>query len=167
MTGKAWPGERLRVLRVLLWGCTLAVAAAIFAFSAQNGPASSALSGFLADLIIGVIDPEFPGLAAADQASILTFVRKLVRKGAHFAEFALLGLCIRFLLQTYGMEHRSSCSWLAGTLYACTDEVHQLFVSSRAGMWQDVLLDSCGVLTGVAFAYAAVTLWKRRRGEGT
>ena len=158
------PQKHKKVLRTILWLCTLAVAAAIFVFSSQSGPESSALSNFLADWIIGAIDPDFEVLGAADQASVFSFVRKLVRKGAHFSEFAALGFCIRLLLHTYKMNHRSSGAWLAGTLYACTDEAHQLFVASRAGMWQDVLLDSCGVLGGVAVAYAMVTLWKRMRG---
>ena len=39
--------------------------------------------------------------------------------------------------------------WAAGTFYAGTDEFHQLFVPGRSGQITDVILDSCGVLTGV------------------
>lgn len=149
--------------RLILWGCTLLTAAAIFSFSAQDGPVSSAASDRVAEVIIDLIDVDFDFLPADDQSSIFAFVKKLVRKGAHFTEFAVLGFFIRMLVNTYTRVHGSSLSWLAGTLYACTDEVHQLFVSSRAGMWQDVLLDSAGVLAGVAVAYAVLELWRRRQ----
>jgi VanZ family protein len=43
-------------------------------------------------------------------------------------------------------------AWAAGTLYAGTDELHQLMTDGRSGQWTDVLLDSSGVLTGVALA---------------
>ena len=41
-------------------------------------------------------------------------------------------------------------AWAFATAYAVTDEVHQMFVPGRAGMVTDVLLDSAGVLVGVA-----------------
>lgn len=42
--------------------------------------------------------------------------------------------------------------------YAATDEIHQIFVAGRAGMWQDWLLDTGGVLLGIG-----VVLWAIRR----
>lgn len=150
-----------RLSRVFLWLCTLAVAAAIFAFSAQDGPESTSASNAVAEFVIQVIDPDFESLPEAERASVFAFVKKLVRKGAHFSEFAALGFFIRLLVGSYALRRPTRLSWLAGTLYACTDELHQLFVASRACMWQDVLLDSCGVLAGVAAAYAALVLWER------
>ena len=34
-------------------------------------------------------------------------------------------------------------------LYACTDEIHQLFIQGRAGQLKDVLIDTIGSLTGI------------------
>lgn len=150
-----------RFWRILFWGCTLAVAAAIFVFSAQEGPESSSASNAVAEFIIRVIDPDFGSLPLEEQASVFAFVKKLVRKGAHFTEFAALGFFIRLLVGSYGLRRPTRLSWLAGTLYACTDELHQLFVSARACMWQDVLLDSCGVLAGITAAYAVLVLLSR------
>lgn len=44
---------------------------------------------------------------------------------------------------------------------AALDEVHQLFVPGRGGMWQDVLLDGCGVLAGIVLAYTALVITGR------
>ena len=40
-------------------------------------------------------------------------------------------------------------AWLAGTLYAVTDEIHQSFVPGRSCELRDMGIDSCGVLAGV------------------
>ena len=37
------------------------------------------------------------------------------------------------------------------TGFAALDEFHQLFVEGRAGSLKDVLIDSCGSLTGIIF----------------
>ena len=150
-----------RWVRCLLWVLTIAVAAAIFAFSAQDGEASSLLSEALADFLISVIDPDFAQLPAIEQEGVSEFTGKLVRKVAHFTEFAALGFFIRLLAGSYALRRPTRWSWLAGTLYACTDELHQLFVFARACMWQDVLLDSCGVLAGVTAAYALLVIISR------
>ena len=34
-------------------------------------------------------------------------------------------------------------------LYACSDEIHQLFVNGRSGEFTDVLLDTCGAGFGI------------------
>lgn len=36
-----------------------------------------------------------------------------------------------------------------GIAYAISDEIHQLFVSGRAGQVQDVVIDSIGVILGI------------------
>ena len=154
-----------RWVQALLWGCTIAVAVMIFLFSAQSGLKSSTISDWFADLLIPVIDPEFEELPAVEQVTVESFAQKLVRKTAHFAEFALLGFFLRLLTGSYAMRQPTRWAWLAGTLYACTDELHQLFVPERSCLWQDVLLDSCGVLAGVAAAYALLVLLGRRQNK--
>ena len=46
----------------------------------------------------------------------------------------------------------STYAWAAGTLYAVTDEIHQLFVPGRACAPLDMLIDSAGVAAGVIIA---------------
>lgn len=71
----------------------------------------------------------------------------LLRKAAHVVEFAILGALLARALSSY--------AWaiVAGSLYAVTDEVHQLFVQGRTGSPVDWALDTVGVAAGVA-AYA-------------
>jgi VanZ family protein len=66
-----------------------------------------------------------------------------LRKVAHAAEFAVLGL---LLMRAAG---DTRLALVGGILYALSDELHQHFVPGRLGSPLDVLIDSVGVLVGV------------------
>jgi VanZ family protein len=67
----------------------------------------------------------------------------VLRKTAHAAEFAVLGL---LLARALGRELPAL---VLGIAYAVTDEVHQALVPGRLGSVWDVLLDSVGVAVGI------------------
>jgi len=67
----------------------------------------------------------------------------VLRKTAHAAEFAVLGL---LLARAIGRELPAL---VLGIGYAAADELHQAFVPGRLGSPWDVLLDSVGVAFGV------------------
>ena len=70
----------------------------------------------------------------------------VLRKLAHAAEFAVLGLLlVRALARPW------AAFWL-GSAYAVTDEIHQAFVPGRLGSPVDVAIDAAGVAVGVAVA---------------
>ena len=56
-------------------------------------------------------------------------------------------------------------AWLIGTAYAVTDEFHQSFVPGRSCELRDVVIDSCGVLTGVLAALLAEWIRAQREEE--
>ena len=71
----------------------------------------------------------------------------LLRKVAHFTEFACLGGLFTWL---FSMLRRPA--WLAlgcGFLAACVDEIIQIFVPDRGPGVIDVLIDTAGVAVGV------------------
>lgn len=71
----------------------------------------------------------------------------LIRKTAHLTEYGILSaLAFRALR---GERPRWSPRWAAGAIMlalvlASIDELHQTFVPSRSGAWQDVVLDTVG-----------------------
>jgi VanZ family protein len=67
----------------------------------------------------------------------------VLRKAAHFAEYAILGA-----LLVRALDRPAIASALA-IAYAATDELHQHFVSGRAGTVVDVAVDAVGVVVGV------------------
>lgn len=108
----------------------------IWGNSLLPGSVSGALSGWLRDLLSGIL----PGGPSGGGHGLL-------RKLAHFTEFACLGLSFTWL---FGMLRKSH--WLAfagGVLAAGMDEAIQLCVPDRGPSIWDVLLDSAGVAFGV------------------
>ncbi len=149
----------------LLWLLVLAVAAMIFFFSSQDGFLSAQTSGGFTDFLIRVFRPDYASLSKAERRAVYSQYQYIARKTGHLSEFALLGFSLRLLFDALALKRPKLYAWIAGTLYACTDELHQKLVGGRAGMWQDVCIDSAGVLLGVLFI--SLVLWLiRRRKEG-
>lgn len=75
----------------------------------------------------------------------------IVRKTAHFTEYAVLGILVS---QALDPRHAVDVRALGLTALICVlvpsiDETIQLFVSGRSGQVTDVLLDCCGAATGI------------------
>ena len=85
----------------------------------------------------------------------------VLRKIAHFAEFAALGFLLAWL---FALLRRRI--WLAlpfGIAAACLDEVIQMFVPGRGPGILDVAIDTCGVLTGILLLRIGYKLITRRQ----
>ena len=154
-----------RWMRILLWCCVLYLTFLIFHFSAEDAETSNATSDQLVRVVVQVTHPDYDRLPVARQKSIWKGVSFYVRKSAHFLEYMALGFILRLLMASYSIRFGALWAWLGGTFYAATDELHQIFSSGRAGMWQDVLLDSAGVFFGglVALVLMAIVRWLLRR----
>lgn len=152
--------------RILLTVLTLAVMAVIFLFSTESAERSDATSGQFSRIVISVVYPDYASYSAGTQKRLFEEVQFSVRKAAHFTEYMILGLLMRLCLESWFGRRKilPVSSWGAGTLYACTDELHQLMTDGRSGQWQDVLIDSGGVLIGVVISCLALR-WIRRKGQ--
>ena len=150
-------------VRILLWIAVVAVCVMIFLFSAQTGEESADTSGRVVRWVIAILVKGYHLMAAAQQQEIFETASLIVRKLAHFSEFALLGFLVRLLMQSYAIRAASPWAWLAATLYAMTDEFHQMFTEARGPSLVDVGIDSLGAAAGVAFACLLLWLFMRRR----
>ena len=144
----------------------IVVAVMIFVFSAQDGDTSSKLSGSISEWLVRRLAPDFGDMSPADQQRLMQQAHHLVRKAAHFSEYALLALTLVIYLH-YILERRPAImalyAWAIATLYACTDELHQMFVSSRGPALTDVLIDSGGALVGALVCLCLLTLRKKHK----
>lgn len=70
----------------------LALLEVMFCFSNQDGVSSYALSGKFVNKIIAFLWPDFDLMDAGRQEEITDVVSFVVRKGAHFSEYFLLGV---------------------------------------------------------------------------
>ena len=77
----------------------------------------------------------------------------IVRKSAHIILFCFLSILCFVVI--YELKRNVKISTLASFsitfVYACMDEIHQLFIPGRSGKINDVLIDSIGVIMGLIF----------------
>lgn len=149
---RAW--RRLYILAPVFW------MAVIFTLSHQPAAVSSGQSG----VIVGHLQQAMPGVSTA----ILTF---LVRKSAHIIAYFILGilmyraLCIT--IHRWRTRTVASFALLSCSLYAVTDEIHQLFVPGRSGELRDVMIDSIAALVGVGLCVWLMRRWALRKSTVT
>lgn len=132
----------------------------IFSFSLQSGDTSSQISSGFGKWLIQTILPFAKEFLEENWGT----VHLIIRKGAHFTEFFVLGVLMRSTLEQYA--HRlparlGGVSWLMCVVVASCDETIQLHVGGRAGQVTDVLLDSCGAFVGIAMI--GLFIYKRKR----
>ena len=147
---RVWIQKHSIVLTLLL---VIAVMVMIYCFSAQTGEESGAMSGRITRWVLSLVVPDFDTWAAETQENLLYVVGFIIRKLAHFTEYALLGFSL--LLHITQLRKKLSVrlpllwAWGIGTVYAASDEIHQAFVGGRGPAVTDVMIDSAGVIAGV------------------
>jgi len=72
----------------------------------------------------------------------------IVRKIAHFTEYFILGILTSNAFKDFRVKKIFIYCLIFCVFYACTDEIHQLFVPGRSGNFIDILIDSFGSLSG-------------------
>lgn len=142
--------KRLTFCVILL----LAVLGFIWGNSAMPGETSGALSGWVGELLSKFL----PFLATENGLHIL-------RKLAHFSEFAALGMCLGWL---FGMVmERKVLKYIlplsCGIAAACIDETIQIFSPGRYCSIVDVGIDSTGVLSGIVLLSLGYAVCKKLR----
>lgn len=126
----------------------------IFLLSAENAEQSAALSAVFSDsLAYKILD--FFNFSPYTIEFLLEKSSFIVRKTAHFSEYALLGFLLSFACRSFGLSKKISfaVSQVTGSLYAVSDEIHQLFVDGRSCEFRDMAIDWCGVFFGIAVFY--------------
>jgi VanZ family protein len=137
----------------LLWLFPVSWMGVIFYFSHQPGIESAQTSGWLANIVETIA-------YVFNISSTEVELHLLVRKGAHFIEFAILGLLL-FIALYFTREKLLSSSVIAlviGVVYGIFDELHQLFIPGRSCQVTDMLIDASGVLLAVLLSSGYVVL---------
>ena len=114
-------------LLIFIWGNSL-----------LPGSVSGAVSDAVKNLLAILLPGDVPGVTTGGG---------LLRKIAHFTEFAALGICLTW---RFGMlEKRKIMALVFGFGAACLDETIQMFVPDRGPSFKDVAIDTCGVAAGM------------------
>lgn len=130
---------------LLIWGNSL-----------LPGEVSGSISGFVTELL-GVLLGMTPGESAGGHG--------LLRKLAHFSEFACLGALLTWRLSMAGHSGGNlKIRTLLGSLTtACLDETIQIFVEGRGSSLIDVWIDFCGAAAGMMILLIGHLFVKNRK----
>lgn len=128
--------------KVIYWSLLIGWTIFIFIMSSQPAKISDSQS-------IGVIKL-FIKLGIDINGIFGEFANFIVRKCAHFMEYMILGLFMFNVLGLYyTVKQVSIIAIIFIFLYACSDEIHQLFVLGREGAMRDVFIDTCGGIASI------------------
>lgn len=130
-----------------------------FIFFASTGQLSASnTSRFIRPLLLWL----FPDISDAG----LLFGHFIIRKTAHFVEYAVLALLAAraFLSSAHNLLRRQwlLVSFVLVALYALFDEFHQSFVATRTGSIYDSLIDMSGGATALVLLFFWRALQRRR-----
>ncbi len=156
-----------RILNKIFLLITICVMVMIFFFSSQDGEESSSTSTRVLEVILSLFIKDYRELGEEERIGYIDMYSHIIRKAAHFTEFAVLGFFSSSFLSTLerriGNKKRFLISFIYGVFYAFFDEAHQLFSLARSGSIKDVLIDSLGVFTGVTLALLIFYFLERRK----
>lgn len=134
----------LRLSLVIIWIIF------IFSMSAFQGKESSELSQGVGYKLCTIASKDFSSLPKAEQKKIVKRIEHPIRKMAHFTEYAVLGVLVYFTVMCFKQNKTAILlSWIICTMYAVSDEFHQIFVSGRSPEFTDICLDSAGAFFGI------------------
>ncbi|MDB8793553.1 VanZ family protein [Romboutsia sp. 1001216sp1] len=133
--------KKIFLILAILWMCV------IFYMSNQPSHISSAQSSGVINVLSNV-----PVIGdAIDIMMVNGIAQFVIRKSAHMFSYAILA--ILWFMSIYESNKYIKKTFITSLfftfIYACTDEVHQLFIPGRSGEIRDVLVDSTGAIIGL------------------
>ncbi len=142
----------LSVLVALAWSVV------IFLFSAQDGNESSGLSGQIITTLCNLF-------GYTPDSNALDFISFCIRKAAHMTEFGLLGLLVlnAIYLGFGAFKGIYPSAFVIASIYAASDEIHQLFVPGRSGQFTDWLIDNAGILLWLIITWGIIKVISSRK----
>ena len=170
----------------------------IFTMSSFGHTSSDAQSNLFVDFIA----QNFPHVRHGLENNLISLSTLifLVRKTAHFTEYAILGslffLNLRNRLKSdiplvkiskpqttkivteknpnaqltkivakkaplNSVKYALTMSIFLSFLYACTDEIHQIFVPGRSAQFRDILIDTLGASFGIVITYLTIKFFAK------
>lgn len=141
-----WRGRLIRYAPLVLW-------IGVILFLSSNQGSMAETSRFIRPII------EFFFPAAAPDTFLI--VHALIRKAAHFVEYALLAV---FAARAFvGSPNWGALALLVVLVIAAIDEFNQSIISSRTGSGWDVLLDLSGGVVAICILWIAKNRWPVNR----
>lgn len=145
---------------IILWCLVLSWMGSIFYFSHQTAAQSSEISTDIATKLYENVDLTPKKFEDKKEYWLIDHYEIFLRKAAHFSQYLILAILLSAALK---LHIKSICkvsvlSFIVGTLYAISDEIHQHFIPGRTARMIDVIIDLSGVAIGCLFVWLTVKL---------
>ena len=152
---------KILILDIIIILCWMGI---VFTFSSQVGKVSTNLSSSIASKLVDIVHNK-ENLTSKERTSLVSRYNYYLRKTAHYSIYFVGGvILISFMNSLSDKKTKATIlSILLGFLYACSDELHQFFISGRDATFRDVLIDTAGVITGVVIYLAILAIVKKIR----
>ncbi len=137
----------------------------IFYFSSQNSEASSSLSQGVTNKIVSFFLCITKGhLTEENVLAFFSNGERILRKGAHFAEYAVMGILTYGILNCYlkrWSAYLFAVIWVV--VSAALDEWHQYYVPGRYASVYDVFIDTMGGMSGAFLCCMIICFIQRKK----
>lgn len=180
-TGGELPVEHVRLLKPSFrnlarnWWPTV-VWMGILRLESTDAASSANTSG----LLYAVLSLLIPRI----NAQFVQEINEVLRKTGHFMGYGILGILVFYALRNTNRDRIvpllprrwgtylhdvwrlewAMIGMLVAVVTASLDEIHQTFLPSRTGRWQDVVLDGCGAaVLQIMIYYVSLKALNRRR----
>ena len=138
----------------------VAVMVMIFCFSMQNSSESSGISGGVTEFILKKLTHDYRDMTTAEKRYLFKTAEHIIRKLAHFSVYTVLGFCVSSAVGRRKIFSAGSLLTVCiGFAYACSDELHQYFVSGRSCRFTDVMIDTSGVIAGIIISMILLRIY--------
>lgn len=150
------------IFRIIFLILIIVNALVIFQFSAQDGKKSEKISQ-------KIVNENMNNVKTTNQTErnkILKKREKIIRKIAHILIYTSLGTWSICFALTFNIKRWVQVvgSIIGCVLYACSDELHQRFISGRSGNITDVFIDTIGITLGIGVVLLIVYIYKKIKG---
>lgn len=149
--------KKLFIILTIIW------MALIFYMSNQPADISSEQSSSVISMLssLPIIGNLIDIMIANDTAQFI------IRKGAHMFSYGVLAtLCFMSMYDiNKSIKNTGIKAITIAFIYACTDEIHQLFIDGRSGEFRDVLVDTTGSIIAIGIVYLLLKNKRKRELE--
>lgn len=132
-------------LAAVFWALSIICMVVIFYFSSRTAAESSSQSTSVIDWLTKLFGSN-------------VFTDFIVRKSAHFLEYTGLCLLLNWALLFSKGKPLPAAALPVASLYAVTDEIHQLFVEGRSCQVKDWAIDTAGAILGIGVFYVTLLI---------
>lgn len=145
------------LILIAIWLCVIS------GFSGEDSKNSDITSSQVTEIILDKTVSDFSDMPEHEQKELVKKTNPIVRKAAHFAEYAFLGFLISLFFVFSGTRDLKLIIYTAAfcLIFSSADEIHQSFVPGRSCQFTDILIDTSGGALGAFLVFLFLKVKRR------